>query len=153
MPSIEAKYIQLCIYRRNNRGKVEYLVLQRSGSEQLYPNIWQVITGAMRANESASQAARRELLEETGLKPLSLNVLPFVAQFYLERTDSIQLSPVFAAHVAWDVEVMISSEHQNYVWMPFSQAVERVVFPSHKESLRVLDVLLASKMVHSQTRG
>ena len=59
---------------------------------------WQMVSGTIEGAEKAYQCAQRELLEETGLRPLHFYQASYVNRFYLAASDEIVLSPVFAAN-------------------------------------------------------
>jgi 8-oxo-dGTP pyrophosphatase MutT (NUDIX family) len=138
MSGQKVSFVQVYLYRRCGDGEMEYLVLRRAEDEDLYPGLWQMVTGRIEAGESASVAARRELLEETGVIAARLDVVPYVASFYFEPDDSIHHVPVFAAEAFSDTEVRLSSEHSACEWLRFDDAWRRLVFPGHREGLRIL---------------
>ncbi len=138
MPDVISEMVQVHVYRQHVDGRVEFLMLQRSSDEEIYPDLWQPVTGAIEPGEHASDAARRETIEETGMEPLSLLVVPHVSSFYSPRRDAVHMVPVFAAQVSQRAEVTLSSEHQAYEWLGFADAHERSVFPGHRDALRVL---------------
>jgi len=65
--NIISNLIEAHIFREKN-GKLEFLSLKRS-PEQYYPNLWQMVSGKIKENETAYQSAIREIKEETGLTP------------------------------------------------------------------------------------
>jgi dATP pyrophosphohydrolase len=132
MSTVGAHFIQLHIARRIH-NKIEYLLLHRAADERVFPNIWQVVTGGIDNGEKASAAALREMKEETGLEPLVMWAVPYIASFYSVRRDEIEHVPVFAAIVDANDEVIISHEHQAYEWLSYDDTLTRLVFPSHKE--------------------
>jgi dATP pyrophosphohydrolase len=132
MSSVAAHFIQLHIARRIN-GTIEYLLLLRADDEPVFPNIWQVVTGGINKDETATAAALREMKEETGLEPIIAWAVPFVASFYSVRRDEIEHVPVFAALVNDNDDVILSHEHQAFEWLSYEQTIERLIFPSHKE--------------------
>lgn len=132
------QYIQSYLLRHVSSSRVEYLLLRRSMNEGLYPGMWQMITGRIENGESAVEAARREILEETGLQVPALMVVPYVASFYFAPDDSIHHVPVFAAEVSGDAAVRLSAEHDDYAWLDFEEAWKCLVFPGHREGLRIL---------------
>ena len=68
----------------------KYLLLKRS-SNQIYPNIWQCVTGKIKLNESEHKAAIRELKEETGLSPINFWTLDHVNYFYESKKNRMNL--------------------------------------------------------------
>lgn len=138
MSGLKISFVQVHLYRRGRDGEVEYLVLRRAENNKLYPGLWQMVTGCIEEGESATEAARRELFEETGVIARRLDVVPYVASFYFEPDDSIHHVPVFAAEAFSDTEVRLSSEHSACEWLRFDDARRRLVFPGHREGLRIL---------------
>jgi dihydroneopterin triphosphate diphosphatase len=129
--------IQVHVARR--RGDMtEYLVLKRSDDEDIYPGIWQVVTGMIEPDESAQQAAHRELHEEAGLRPSEFYCLPYIASFFSIRRNEVQHVPVFAAIVSEDAEVTLSEEHSEFRWVSFDEAIKILPFPSHKDGTKVM---------------
>ena len=90
---INVKLIEAHIIRKVD-DKIEFLLLKRS-EEELYPNIWQMVTGKIRENEKAYETASREIKEETNLEIKNLFVVPNVNPFYNSEENSMNLVPVF----------------------------------------------------------
>ena len=134
----KADMIQAYVFRTMSDGSVEYLLLRRSEEERLYPGMWQMITGRLKETESALQAARREITEETGLLPDTLIVVPYIASFYFPPGNSIHHVPVFAMEANRNAEIRLSHEHQEFAWLGYDVAWRRLVFPGHREGLRIL---------------
>lgn len=129
--------IQIHVVRRRNES-IEYLVMKRSDDEEIYPGIWQVITGMIEPDESAQEAALRELHEESGLRPLEFYCLPYITSFFSIRRNQLQHVPVFAAIVDPGVEVVLSEEHSEFKWVSFDEAIQILPFPSHKDGTKVM---------------
>ena len=142
MPTIASEMIQVYVCRKTEAQPVQYLVLLRAADEPVHPNIWQVITGHIHEGETAHAAAKRELLEETGIAIDTLLVLPYVASFYIAGTDTVHLVPVFAAMVDEHAVIELSDEHQEYRWLPVGDARRTLLFPSHKEGLDILEEVI-----------
>lgn len=129
--------IQVHVARRRN-DMTEYLILKRSDDEDIYPGIWQVVTGMIEPNESAQEAALRELHEEAGLRASEFYCLPYITSFFSIRRNQLQHVPVFAAIVSDDAEVILSDEHSEFKWLSFEEAMKILPFPSHKDGTKVM---------------
>lgn len=138
MSGVISRMVQVHPHRRNAAGEREFLVLRRSDDEELYPGLWQMVTGSIEEGETAVEAARRELREETGAETDALVVVPYVATFYFPADDSIHHVPVFAAEIPTGFQIRLSAEHSECAWLPFDDAWRRLVFPGHREGLRIL---------------
>ena len=109
---------------------------------------WQSVTGSLDPDESAPDAALRELLEETGLRdegqlsdtgrartftidPRWLHKYPDGVTENLEYEWHYRL-PV-AIDIAFDPE-----EHSEWCWVPIDEAIERVWSWTNREALEQL---------------
>jgi dATP pyrophosphohydrolase len=129
--------VEVCVFKVLN-AETHFLVLQRAANEKLYPGLWQIVTGTMKKNESALQAAMRELKEETGLSPKRCWTIPYVDTYFDLAKDTIQLVPVFAAEFDSSSTLQLSSEHQRSEWLRFEDARRRLVWPGQRHSMDVV---------------
>lgn len=109
MPEVRCTHVEVYLFRRRARG-AEFLALRRSPGRKL-PGVWQPVTGKIDPGESAFEAARREVLEETGLSPRTWWCLETMTTFFDVASDSIRLLPLFAAEVGPRDAVRLSREH------------------------------------------
>ncbi len=144
MPELVTDLLQAHPYRMRG-DKVEHLLLLRSPDDDLCPDIWQVITGGIEPGERSADAARRELLEETGLATDRWHAMPTVAMFYFAPRDQIVLSPVFACELPPSAEPLLSAEHAGFRWLGLEEACEILIYPSQREGARAVEAFLRER--------
>jgi len=137
MPKITSKIVEVVIFRM--KAIPEFLVLKRSEDEDIYPGLWQIVSGGIKRAEKAHEAAIRETLEEIGVKPKRLYNTPLTNTFYFFTNDSVNVSPVFAAEVDDGTDVRLSDEHEEYRWLKREEAVSLLVWPGQKEAIRIVN--------------
>lgn len=128
--------IEAHIFRIIN-SEIEFLLLKRSPN-QYYPNLWQMVSGKINENETAYNAALREIKEETNLTPEKFWVAPTVNSFYSPDKDYICLLPVFAAKVDSNCEIKISNEHTEYKWVKSEEAKQLLAWDGQRKSVDVI---------------
>jgi dATP pyrophosphohydrolase len=104
----------------------EFLLLERRKP----PGFWQSVTGSLEWGETADEAARRELVEETGITQGFLRnlqwtqvyeVLPSFGKTYAPGVTR-NLEHAFALKLHERVPVTLS-EHVQFRWLPAAQAI------------------------------
>jgi len=128
--------IEAHIFRETGNG-IEFLLLKRS-DEEIYPGVWQMVSGKIKDGEKAYETAVRELKEETGLTPEQIWVAPRVNSFYSHETDKICLVPVFAIKVKSDKDVYISKEHCDFKWCEADEAKKLLAWDGQRKALELI---------------
>ncbi len=118
-------------------GRAQYLNLLRTPGLPL-GNTWQAVHGRIEKRETAVRAAARELLAQTGLRPLSLWNIDFVNSFYTPEEDAIYLIPSIGALLPPDAEVQLTPEHVNWEWAAPEAAVRRFLWIGQRLALQTL---------------
>ncbi len=129
----EVGVVDVVVFRPAAKGWL-VLALERARDTRC-PGSWEMVHGSVEPGEPLPAAARRELFEETGLKPEKLLSVT-MHHFYLARSDRVALAAVFAAVVAPDAPVVLGPEHTRLAWLTPSQARRRFAWP---HEARVLD--------------
>ena len=114
---------------------IEFLLIKRADNDELFPGLWQMVTGSINDNEKAFETALREIREETGLTPLKMWVAPNVNSFYNQSKDVINQIPVFAALVDSSSQVVISNEHSDYKWVGINEAKKMLAWNGQRKSV------------------
>ncbi len=129
--------VEVCVFRMT-ADQPSYLLMRRSDNEELYPGLWQYVTGTIEAGETAVEAALRELHEETGFDAIRLWTVPFVNSLYDRNHDTVEMLPVFCAQVEPGIAPKLSTEHALCEWLPFDQARRRLIWPGQRQGLTVV---------------
>jgi 8-oxo-dGTP pyrophosphatase MutT (NUDIX family) len=143
MPQIASRIVDVCVFRFLN-DRPEYLLLKRAHDEELYPGLWQFVSGTIEPPERAIESALRELQEEAALVPASFWVAPHVSMFFDHVHDTVNVSPMFVAQVAVHRDPRLSREHSEYSWLPFVEARQRLVWPVHRTGLEIVHSFVAA---------
>ena len=128
------------IVNKGDNGEINYLLLKRSPN-QLYPNVWQCVTGKINSNEKAFQAAIREVKEETQLEPINLWTIEHINLFFEAEHDRLNLIPVFGMEVN-NKEVVLSDEHSDYVWCDIAVATSKMLWAQQIKGLETFNSML-----------
>jgi dATP pyrophosphohydrolase len=142
MTAVRVSLVDLYVLRGAG-SSLECLVLRRAPGGRC-PGSWEAVHGHIEPGETPTDAARRELEEETGLAPDRLYNLSRVETFYQHRKDEIALVPVFAAFVAPDAAVRTGAEHDRFEWLPAAEAGRRFAWPREARALADAVALLGS---------
>jgi len=134
---IISNLIEAHIFRETESG-IEFLLLKRA-KDQIYPAVWQMVSGKIKENEKAFETSLRELREETNLTPLKMWIAPKVNSFYSSQSDSICLIPVFAVQVKKDSKVIISDEHSEYKWVTSDEAKGLLAWDGQRKAVELIE--------------
>jgi dihydroneopterin triphosphate diphosphatase len=142
MTSVQVSLVDVYVLRGDG-SSLECLVLRRAPGGRC-PGSWETVHGHIEPEETPTDAARRELAEETGLVPERLYNLSRVEAFYQHRKDEIALVPVFAAFVTPDAVVRTGVEHDRHEWLTPADACRRFAWPREVRALEDAVALLGS---------
>ncbi len=131
--------VEVFVLRQNSSGP-EYLALHRSEAKG---GFWQPVTGGVLDDEPLSEAAVREVREETGLAFEKVVQIPY--SFTFLGSEGIELTEyVFAGMVSPDSTVVLSVEHDDQKWVSIESMLGLLKFDENKVALgHVHDRVLA----------
>lgn len=119
------------VFRREN-DKILYLLIQYGLGH------WGFSRGLIEKGESLEKTAEREIEEETGIRDFKF--LPgfkeTIRYFYkFEGKNILKFATYFLAETK-EKEVKLSYEHQNFEWLSYKKALEKITFKNSKEVLK-----------------
>ena len=106
----------------------EFLQLRRVASERLGAGTFQNVRGGIEPDETAWQAALRELREETGMRPIEFYRLGTIETFYISQDDTLWHAVPFCAIVDRTHEITINDEHDAVRWVPLREAKQTFIW-------------------------
>jgi bis(5'-nucleosidyl)-tetraphosphatase len=119
-------------------GQREYLLLD-------YGRHWDLPKGHLDAGEDDLAAAVRELQEETGLtSPRVIDGFhhEIVYFFRSPRKGLIRKTVIFFLAEVSHRQITLSDEHVGFVFLPFSDAIARLTYPSTRAVVRAAEEFL-----------
>lgn len=122
---------------RIRRNRIEFLLLKRS-EDEIYPLLWQMVSGSIHKGETAVQTALREIKEETDLVPQKFWVVPNINSFYSLEKNHISVLPVFAGKISSSSRVKLSNEHTEYIWTTKEKAKKLLAWAGQRRSVDII---------------
>ena len=109
----------------------EVLLLRRAPG-RILAGLWQCVSGSLQPDDRVAVGALRELREETGFGPQSIEAfydLDLVNQFHEPSYDAIVSAAVFAVRVRGGQDATLSREHDAARWVGVDEAHAEVIWP------------------------
>jgi len=136
-------------YAITDKKKIEYILLKR----KLHWKGWEFPKGKIEYGENKLETAKRELKEETGLKPVdSVKKFNFYGKYKYSKilpdrpTMIGQTFALYAAGVRRNGKIKLDpKEHSGHKWVNFKQALKMLKFPNQKKSLKMVNEWLTNR--------
>lgn len=135
MNQVKVRVVDCYIYRKTANG-ILFLLMKRN-LNKIYEHLWQGVAGKIEEGETSSEAAIRELKEETGLSPVNMFVADHISKFYEVYGDRINLVPVFGIEVDSEI-INLSEEHISYKWVDINEALNTLVWNGQKKGIQTV---------------
>lgn len=128
------------VFRRGAAGP-EFLLLKYGAGH------WDFPKGHLEEGETPLQAAKREIEEETGIKPEAQDyILGFkdVVTYYYRRGNTLVKKEVhfFLVEAPPDAAVRLSHEHLEHAWVTLKDAQDKLTFKTARDLLAKSDRFL-----------
>ena len=125
---------------RNNSGKNEFLLLN-------YPQgHWDFVKGKIEQNETSRKAAIRETREETGITNIEFidGFEESVEYDFRFKKEDIHKKVIFFLAKTDEKNIKLSHEHNDYLWLEYSNALKKTTFENAKNVLSKANQFLSS---------
>jgi dATP pyrophosphohydrolase len=111
------------------------LLIRRAGGA--FAGGWTVVMGGVEPGERATDAARRELFEETGITAAALYTAGVLDAFYDPVRDRIVHVPFFVVRVEDDAAAVVLEDdvHDAHRWASFAEAPSLLMFSAQRRAL------------------
>ncbi len=129
--------------RSSPTGTPWHILTLRRAAGTRCTGAWELVHGRLESGERPADAARREVLEETGLAVVQLYSIA-TSPLYLHEIDTLHLAVGFAAIVHTSVGIVLSDEHDRASWRTPAAAIKALAWPREHELVRHAMHLLRS---------
>ena len=116
---------------RNDSNKNEFLLLN-------YPQgHWDFIKGKVEENETTHETAIRETKEETGISNIEFidGFEEWVEYDFKFKKEDIHKKVIFFLAKTNEKKILLSHEHNDYVWLEYDNALKKTTFENAKNVL------------------
>ena len=134
------------IFKKEGEKPLFLLLHYPFGSRNPEP-YWDLVKGHVEKGEKLEETAKREVLEETGIKDINLinGFKETIRYFFQWKEKDITKFVTFLLAETKTEKVTISEEHIGYKWLPFQEAIELLTFDNAKEILKKANNFLSRK--------
>jgi 8-oxo-dGTP pyrophosphatase MutT (NUDIX family) len=128
----------IVFYEEN--GVREYLLLKHPRGH------WDLPKGNIESGESPFETARREVIEETGLKELDFyeDFVKKIEYYYRRSGGLVHKEVIFYLARSLNKNVRISKEHIGYIWLRYDDAIKLATFRNTKRLIKDAERFLKS---------
>lgn len=117
---------------RSDDEEIKYLLLKYGYGH------WDFVKGNIEKGENEIETIIRETKEETGIEDLKFlkGFKEKISYFYRKGKDLVYKEVVFYLAETEEKKVRLSYEHEDYCWLPFEKALEKITFNNSKKLLK-----------------
>ena len=134
----------LILFRQQGKN-IQYLLLHYATKNQH----WDFPKGHIEKGETAHDAAKRETIEETGLRNFYiLEGFETMISYYFQKEGKTIFKEVqFYVAEATDSAVTLSHEHIGFRWVTYSTALKQLTYETARDALRKAHVYVTKLFV------
>jgi len=128
----------------NNLDKRKFLLLN-------YPSKhWDFVKGKMEKGETSHQTAIRETKEETGISDVEFidGFKEEIEYYFYAENQEIHKKVIFFLGKTETVEITLSHEHLDFIWLEFENALNKITYENAKNLLKKSKTFLDKRVVN-----
>lgn len=137
------KQVLVFLYKKVNNDYLYCIFLRKSG-------IWQGISGGVEDDEALIDTVKREVFEETGIVVSNIMELSSISSIPVADIvgdfkfgSDVYVVPEYSFGVECCGNIVLSSEHNDYKWMSYDEAINCLEYDSNKTALWELNERLS----------
>ena len=122
----------------------EFLLIQHPAKSNGDKGHWDFPKGHVEGSETELETAKRELIEETGIVNFRLfdGFRHRIEYHFQKGNEMVPKEVIFFLAESNTKEVVLSSEHQNFVWLSKDLAHNKLTYTKAKEVLSAVKMFL-----------
>jgi 8-oxo-dGTP pyrophosphatase MutT (NUDIX family) len=123
----------------DDEGSRRYLLLQHTNGAH-----WSFPKGTIEDGETSRETAQRELFEETSISQIEIidGFKEIEKYHFISQGQDVDKEVIYFLARAKQKPVKLSWEHLQYLWLPFSKALEQLTYEGMKALLRKAEEFL-----------
>lgn len=115
----------------------KYLLLNYPKTTRAPKEYWGLVKGHVEKGETAEEAAKREVKEETGIVAGIIDgFMEKITYHFRFNGELIEKSVIFFVGLSETDKVVLSHEHKGFGWFEFEEAVKKLSYDNDKDVLR-----------------
>jgi len=105
---------------------------------------WEFPKGGSLARERPENTVKRELMEETGLRPIHIKRFPVKGSFIYDKKTQAELRVKGFRYVLFSAKVekgkvrLSKKEHDGYRWCSYQQALKLLTWPDQRKYIKIV---------------
>lgn len=138
------------IFREEN-NKRKYLLVCYGTKEDFF---WDFPRGHIESGEKETEAAKREILEETGIKDLEfISGFRELYQYFFKDGEELAFKRnIMFLSQTKEKNVKLSLEHHDYSWLSYEKTLKRLTYDNSKEILAKAHSFLNSNLKRQKAK-
>jgi len=134
------------IFRREN-SEIYYILLRYPSNSKNKKDYWDLPKGHIEKGEKIEDTVKREVMEETGLTDIKIveGFKETIKYYFKSGEENVFKTVVFLMAETEIKKIRISSEHVEYKWLNYEEAIKQATFKNAKEIIKKANNSLSKK--------